>query len=226
MMYKNIKIILLVASVLLVTSCASMNRLNTLESIGSDDLTSKKPINILVYAKQAEVKKSSLEEAANTLFNEAGKYVQQGKLTLNSTGISQGDWKEIADNYFHADEYNWIFEIRDEKYPEIAFQNFYDDSKASREVHYRFCQLRTIQFANISLSTLNEAPTYWQNEIYSAAIDGVYFLFKGNDSMVTQTFTTLDGKLLTGSVLGETDQYTFIFLGETNLYILPKKISG
>lgn len=218
---KIIKLTSLVFVLTMLGACGTA-RLNTLDSIGSDDLTSKKPINILVYTKQNKSNEIVLKNASNSLFREARKFSQQEKISLNSTGVSPGDWKDIAEDYFHEDEYNWIFEQRNKKYPEIAFQNFSDDIDSSREVHYRFCQLRTIQFANIKKETLSNDLEYWQSEMYSAAINGIYLLFKGNSSMDTQKFNTIEGRSLAGSILGGTEKYTFVLVGETNLYIFPK----
>ena len=210
----------------LIASCTSNNRFNHITSIGHEDLTRTKPINVIIYHDKSQ---NSLKKATHVPDSKAQGVIQKlkslndlNKIILKNVTTHEGDWREVADNYFHSDDHNWTIELSHSDLPEIKFQNFSTDIDSSIEVHFRYCQERTIQFANISASTILADREYWLDQFYSLAIHSLYLLMKGNTELMPVEVRDYQGKIIWATLLGETKNYRFILKGETHIYIAPK----
>jgi len=207
------------------TACASNNRPSHITSIGHEDLTSKKPVNVIIYHD-----KNQKSSQASGVFKQNAQRVivklkhldDTQKLSLNNIATHEGPWLEVADNYFSDDDYNWTIKLLHSNLPEIRFQNYSTDIDSSIEVHFRYCKERTIQFANISAARISADQEYWLDQFYPLAIHSLYLLMKGNTELVPVEIRDYQGRPIDGTLLGETDDYRFILNGETHIYITPK----
>lgn len=207
-------------------ACASNNRPSHITSIGAEDLTRKKPVNVIIYHESKILSKTNKFDSVSTLTLRALESLSTEKrISLNKTASHSGDWLSVADQYFDDKEYNWTLRYRDTPFPEIGFQNFSTDIDSSSGVHFRYCKERTIQFANLSKNQLSEKKTYWEHQFYSAAIQSLYLLMKGKTSdLLPIQIRDYHGKIVNGTILGETGDYMFVLDGETFIYIIPKNI--
>lgn len=209
----------------MLAACASDNRPSYITSIGHEDLTSKKPINVIVYHDESQ--KGS---QANKLFDQNAKIIitklkklhAQNELNLSNTTTHNGNWLEVADNFFSDDDYNWVIRLPHADLPEIKFQNFSTDIDSSNGVHFRYCKERTIQYANIPSSQLSKDHEHWSKQFYTLATYSLYLLMKGNTELGPVAVRDYNGRKVSGTLLGETDDYRFILDGETHIYIAPK----
>lgn len=209
----------------LLSACASNNRSNYVTSIGTEDLTQKKPVNVIIYQErnlEARENKEVFNRAANEISSTLKQLSDKNRIRLNNTAFYSGDWFDVADLHFKDEDYNWTLKLWDSNLPKLGFQNFSTDIDSSVGVHFRYCKERTIQFANLSETQFSENPTYWKNQFYPAAIDSLYFLMKGNNELTPIQIKTYDGSLVNGTKLSENERYVFVLNGETEIYIVPK----
>lgn len=209
----------------LLAACANNNRPSHITSIGHEDLTQKKPINVIIYHNE-----SQSESQATQVFDKKNHRVisklknlhETRKISLNNVATHGGDWLEIADRYFNDDDYNWVINLPNSNLPEMRFQNFSTDIDSSIEVHFRYCKERSIQFANISTSRILADHELWLSQFYPLAIHSLYLLAKGNTELLPVQVRDYGGRTVNGTLLGEKDEYMFILEGETHIYIAPK----
>jgi len=207
------------------SACVSNNRPSHITSIGIEDLTQKKPVNVIFYDNTV----STLPEKAE-VFGQASKQIlnsltilsNTNKLSLKNTATYSGDWNDVANLHFNDKDYNWVLRFWGSRLPKLGFQNFSTDIDSSSEVHFRYCQERTIQFANIPDSQLVKDSEYWLKQFYPAAIHSLYLLMKGNIELTPIQVSAYGGKLINGTRLGENERFIFVLDGETKIYIVPK----
>ena len=216
-------LLLLLSGVL--TACVSNNRANYITSIGIEDLTQKKAVNVIIYNdtdSEEHDTTADFHQAANEISNTLKLLTNTNKIRLNNTAMYAGDWHDAADLYFNDEQYNWTLRFWGTNLPKLGFQNFSTDIDSSIEVHLRYCKERTIQFANISESQLSKHHEYWLKQFYSAAIHSLYLLMKGNIELTPIHIEAYGGRKVNGTKLGENERFIFVLNGETEIFIVPK----
>lgn len=214
--------LLLISSML--CACVS-NRANNITSIGIEDLTHKKPVNVIIYHDidlGTHERTTDFHQAAKEISNTLKRLANTNKIRLNNTDIHAGDWLDVADLHFNDEHYNWTLRFWDSNLPKLGFQNFSTDIDSSIEVHFRYCKERTIQYANIPESQLLKEREYWLKQFYPAAIHSLYLLMKGNIELTPIQVRAYGGRLINGTKLGENERFIFVLNGETEIFIVPK----
>ena len=227
-MFRFYSHLLIVFTAILLTACSTqMVTRSIITSIGQEDVSLKKPINVVIYQKSndslsIENQSTQLNDAVDQITKKLKSYESNGQIKLNNMGSALGAWESAANEVFDENEYNWLFEIKRSSTPKVAFRHFSKDIDSSKGMHFRFYALRSIEFANIDARTVNKQYEFWVEKLITASTDAAYLLLKGNDSMAEIQFTRVDGSESIGTFLGETDQYKFIFYGEKYLFIAPR----
>ncbi|WP_018416575.1 hypothetical protein [Teredinibacter turnerae] len=209
-------------------ACASNNRSDHITSIGIEDLTQKKPVNVIIYHDKnyaANERVAKFDLAAIEIANSLKALNNAKKIRLNNAAIYTGDWKDVADLHFNNTEYNWTLRFWDSNLPTLSFQNFSLDIDSSIEVHFRYCQERMIQFANLPESQYSKSREFWIKQFYPAAIHSLYLLMKGNKELTPIQVKDYSGRMVNGTKLGENADFIFVLNGETEIYIVPKLIT-
>ena len=210
----------------LLTSCATnSNRPDYVSSIGHEDLTFKKTVNVIVYYEtrtEAKQTRNDLKRNAQFVIESLHNLNESKKIRVNHLATHNGEWFDVANNYFRDNDYNWRINVIDSEHPEIKFQNYSNDIDTSTGVHFRYCIERTIQFANISTATLSANYEYWIEQFYPLALESLYLLMKGNTELAPVTIRNYEGKAIGGTLLGETEDFMLVLNGETHIYIASK----
>lgn len=82
----------------LLSACASNNRSNYVTSIGTEDLTQKKPVNVIIYQDrnlEARENKEVFNRAANEISSTLKQLSDKNRIRLNNTAFYSGDWFDV-----------------------------------------------------------------------------------------------------------------------------------